>query len=104
MLPESRMKAVRPVRVEPKNRPMPKTPTITVNSRGFASSRAGAWTTVPSPCRSVVRPLGCRAKAETKSAVSTAAPIIGAAGDIVVASRPTMTGPKTKIISSAADS
>ena len=48
--------------------------------------------------------MGCSAKAVTNTRVSRAAPIIGAAGDIVVASRPTTTGPNTKAVSSAADS
>ena len=89
----------------PKNRPTPSEPATSTSTARPNSSRAGPWVTEPSsavgPAR---RAVGCRAKAVTNTSVRTAAPIIGAAGFMVVARSPTRTGPNTKAVSSAADS
>ncbi len=99
------MKAVSEVSIAPKNRPMPSAPTTGASTRGRNSSRAGACSgRVPSTDAAPARAVGCRANALTKIRPSTAAPITGAAGLRVVARRPTITGPKTNTISSAADS
>ena len=97
-------KAVSEVSTVPKNRPTPSAPATITSTRGVRSSDAGACTVGASVLGALSAPVGCSANAVTNTRVSTAAPIMGAAGLIVVASRPTTTGPNTNAVSSAADS
>ncbi len=71
--------------------------------RGCSTSRNGAIS-ARSARSGTARPVGCSANAVTKTKLSTAAPTIGAQGATRAASTPTMNGPMTNAVSSAADS